>query len=130
MDLSPFQSAAALIGLALSSVALIKVVSIAWRIVAKVLRRVSGALDALLGRDPIVDPADGREVSPALPGIGQRMSTVEDAVKTLTEVVAEQKELRDRVEVHEARLNVLEPTVATLISSSELTISAPTTPQR
>jgi hypothetical protein len=39
--------------------------------------------DALVGRPPVVDSITRREISPALPGIGQRMATIEDMVAEL-----------------------------------------------
>lgn len=42
-----------------------------------------GARDVLVGRDAIIDRASGREVAPAIPGIGHRMATVEQALTTL-----------------------------------------------
>lgn len=109
---------ATVLGLFLTVVAVVKVVLPAAKLFSRGWRKFTGSLDAIVGRDAITDPADGRVLAPALPGIGQRMSTVEDAVKTLTQVVADQRELRDRVDAHETRLNVLEPTVATLVAAS------------
>jgi len=60
--------------------------------------RVSGAIDALMGREAISDPVSGKELAPALPGIGQRMATVEDTLAKLTEVVSEQAKLNGRVD--------------------------------
>ena len=51
-----------------------------WR---KVKNDALGARDALVGREAIVDRASGREVAPAIPGIGMRMATVEQALLTL-----------------------------------------------
>lgn len=47
--------------------------------------------DVLLGRDAITDTTTGREVSPPLPGIGQRIDTVERAVT----VMADQSRILD-----------------------------------
>ena len=41
--------------------------------------------DALVGRDPVVDSITGRELAPALPGIGQRMANVETALVTMAD---------------------------------------------
>lgn len=59
-----------------------------------------GARDALVGREAIIDRASGREVAPAIPGIGHRMATVEQALTTLVN--------------NEARLSALEHDVAEL----------------
>ncbi|WP_232676662.1 hypothetical protein [Nocardioides sp. R-C-SC26] len=53
-----------------------------WR---RLVSRTTVALDSIVGRDPIVDEITGHELAPALPGIGQRMATVEEAVKTLAD---------------------------------------------
>lgn len=57
-------------------------------------RKVSAVFDSVAGRDPIIDPSNGREISPALPGIGVRMSDMEDwraqqaeLMQSLTEAV-------------------------------------------
>lgn len=47
-----------------------------WR---RIRRDLVSARDAVIGRDAIIDPASGEQVAPALPGIGARMATVEDA---------------------------------------------------
>lgn len=63
--------------------------------------RVISALDALTGREAIVDTITGRELAPALPGIGQRMDTVE---QTLIKLADQQT----RIDDHETRLSRLE----------------------
>lgn len=74
----------------------------------RLLRSWQAASDALLGRDAIYDSITGEERVPALPGIGQRMSTVEDAMKTLVDAVADQRRLQQHVMDHEARISSLE----------------------
>jgi hypothetical protein len=44
--------------------------------------------DALVGRDAVFDTITGKEIAPALPGIGVRMATTELQMSTLTEAVA------------------------------------------
>jgi hypothetical protein len=39
--------------------------------------------DALVGRDPIFDSMTGKEIAPAVPGIGTRMANVEEAIVTI-----------------------------------------------
>jgi hypothetical protein len=80
--------------------------------------------DALLGRDPIVDTITGREVSPALPGIGQRMATVEDAVKTLTDTVARLDAINERLDRHEAQIGTnTENIAAIMVAAAERIIT-------
>lgn len=57
--------------------------------------------DSIIGREAMVDTITGQQLAPALPGIGQRMDTVERAVATL----ADQHRMLDD---HEDRLKALE----------------------
>lgn len=61
-------------------------------------RRVS---DSILGRPAVIDTITGKELAPALPGIGQRMDTVERAVIALAD---QHLKLDD----HEGRIKALE----------------------
>jgi hypothetical protein len=70
----------------------------------KVKNDALGARDALVGREAIIDRASGLEVSPAIPGIGTRMATVEQALITLVD--------------NEQRLTALEGDVADLKAAS------------
>lgn len=64
--------------------------------------------DAILGRDPIIDSITKKEIAPALPGIGQRMATVEQALVTFAQNQHDLEELRSRVDGHDARIEALE----------------------
>lgn len=66
-----------------------------------VSREVRSARDSLLGRDAILDTITGKELAPALPGIGQRMDTIETALTQLVDVHV-------RLNSHEKRLLDLE----------------------
>lgn len=57
--------------------------------------------DSILGRPAVVDSITGKELAPALPGIGQRMDTVERALVALADQHAV-------LEDHETRLKALE----------------------
>ncbi len=57
--------------------------------------------DSILGRPATVDTITGKELAPALPGIGQRMDTVERAVIALAD---QHLKLDD----HEGRIKALE----------------------
>lgn len=57
--------------------------------------------DSLLGREAITDTITGREIAPALPGIGQRMDTIETALAQLVDVHV-------RLNSHDKRLTDLE----------------------
>lgn len=71
--------------------------------------------DAILGRDAVVDSITGKELAPALPGIGQRMAHQEQQMTTMTNAVAQLAETHAQlIEVnrslvdHESRLQKLE----------------------
>jgi hypothetical protein len=80
------------------SKALIGVITLAamvvsfYRLVRPKLRRASSDIragrDALVGREAVFDTITGKEIAPALPGIGVRMATTELQMTTLTEAVA------------------------------------------
>lgn len=63
--------------------------------------RTNAAIDSLVGRDAIVDTITGRELAPALPGIGQRMDVVEHTLAKLADQ-------QNRIDDHETRLSRLE----------------------
>ncbi len=67
--------------------------------------RVAGALDALVGRDAIVDSITDRVLAPALPGIGVRMETVERAVAHIAQLLDSQQS--QDVEIAEIRAELL-----------------------
>lgn len=61
--------------------------------------------DAILGRDPVVDSITGKELAPALPGIGQRMAHQETQMSEMTRAVTQLAETHAqmaevRAEVH------------------------------
>lgn len=64
-------------------------------------REFRAARDAVLGREAQHDSITGKQVSPALPGIGQRMATIEDALGRLVK-------FHERLDDHEQRIGRLE----------------------
>ncbi len=71
--------------------------------------------DSLIGRPAIVDTITGKELSPALPGIGNRMENVEqnqietrDALRHIAAVMEGQQIQDRRIDDHETRLHALE----------------------
>lgn len=60
--------------------------------------------DSLIGREAQHDSITGREIQPALPGIGVRMEAVETNVGRLIELVAGQHRQDERLDEHEAAL--------------------------
>lgn len=117
MDLDQTQT---LIAVAGSVVGLVAAIGGAWlrwgRPRARSFKRQAVAgRDAIIGRDAIVDTITGRELAPALPGIGARMASVEgaqvemlDAVKHIATLLESQQAQDRRIDAHEARLQALE----------------------
>lgn len=64
--------------------------------------------DAILGRDAIRDSITGKEMVPALPGIGMRMATVEQALITLADNQKRLLELEEAHNDHDTRITALE----------------------
>lgn len=64
--------------------------------------------DALVGREAIIDSITGKELVPALPGMGVRMDSNERQLATLTEAVTALALSTVRLDDHERRLAVLE----------------------
>ncbi|MBO9522839.1 MAG: hypothetical protein J7518_15000 [Nocardioidaceae bacterium] len=96
-------------GLILTWVAVFKLLLPATRVVRGGWLRFWGVVDTIAGRDePIRDRATGRELVPAMPPLANRLDSLEDAVKTLIEVVADQHETRQMVDDHETRIGVNE----------------------
>lgn len=84
------------------------------------LERVRSAFDAILGREAVVDSITGKELAPALPGIGQRMSTVEQALVTFAQNQHELEIIRDLTKEHGERLTALEEaSVERVVSKAE-----------
>lgn len=67
--------------------------------------------DALIGRPPVLDSITGKVLAPALPGIGQRMDTIETSV-------AELARSSQRHEAHEAHLARHDDQIAALETGS------------
>lgn len=115
----------AVVGLALGFIALVGTVVGVVRWARPRWRRAksqgAAALYSLVGRDAIVEPISGREILPALPGIGVRMESVEIAQvktqKTLEHVAAlleSQREQDRRIEHVEDAVADLGERVVTL----------------
>lgn len=64
--------------------------------------------DSILGRPATVDSITGKELAPALPGIGQRMDTVERAVIALADQHLKLDNHEARLEDHAVRIQALE----------------------
>ena len=88
---------------------------------------VTAIRDSILGRDAIVDSITGREIEPALPGVGVRLAATEEHLGVLAESVASlvlMHERIDRVEMHDkvqdGRIDKLEEaSVERIVSRAE-----------
>lgn len=60
--------------------------------------------DALVGRDAVVDSITGRELAPALPGIGQRMANVETAIVAIAQQQQEIADLKVTSAIHDREI--------------------------
>ena len=110
------------IALAGAVVALITALAGWWRWVRPRIERVKkdGAAmrDAVLGREVVVDSITGRELAPALPGIGVWMAHQEDQMRLLTDAVSKIADSHRRLEHVEQRVDEIAVDVADLKAAS------------
>lgn len=64
--------------------------------------------DTLVGRAPVVDSITGKELAPAVPGIGQRIGSLETAIVTIAQNQHDLAQIREDVNLHDVRLQKLE----------------------
>ena len=81
-------------------------------------REVVAVRDAILGRDAIADSITGKEIAPAVPGMGVRMAHQEAQMQALTDVVARLADSQSRFDNletltgdHAVRIKALEDAV-------------------
>lgn len=80
--------------------------------------RVSGTLDSIAGREPIVDKSSGRELAPRMPPIGEHLANINDRLNQLSDV-------RGTLDNHEGRLQALEDSrVEKIVSAAERAATA------
>lgn len=77
----------------------------------------TAARDSLVGREAVVDSITGKELAPALPGIGERMASVETVVERIATVIEGQQAQDRRLADHESRIKVLEDAVVERVFS-------------
>lgn len=81
---------------------------------------VTGIRDSILGRDAIVDSITGREIEPALPGVGLRLAAQEERLGTLAEAFASLANSHAMLDDHETRIQALEvASVERIVSRAE-----------
>ena len=71
-------------------------------------KEVVAVRDAILGREAITDSVTGKEIAPALPGMGVRMAHQESQMALLTDAVAKIADSHGRLESLEDRVKALE----------------------
>ncbi len=87
-------------------------------------RKATAISDALIGREAITDSITGRELAPALPGIGQRMETVEKAVTHIADLLSSQRHQDERIESLETRVDTLEGQVIERVAAKAEAVAA------
>lgn len=106
------------VGVAATVVALVSALAGWWRWgrprLEKAKQEATAMRDAILGREPVVDTITGRELAPALPGIGVRMATTEEQMALLTDAVAKIADSHVRLAHIETRVDELAVDVAEL----------------
>lgn len=125
----------ALIGLGIGAATLLGIV-IGWMKwvrprIRKGVDQVTGVRDAILGREAIVDSITGKELAPALPGMGVRMAQQEAVSKLqqeqmtlLTDAVAKLANTHQRLDDHDRRLNALEAAAIERVATKAESVAA------
>lgn len=94
-----------ILGLSIGAAGLLAILAGYYRWLAPRIKRTRSEAvavrDAILGREAMLDSITGIEVSPKLPGMGQRMATVEEALVSLVSS-------HIRLDDHERRIGSLE----------------------
>ena len=80
----------------------------AWRGWRLARAKVGAVTDAILGRDALVDSITGREIAPALPGMGVRMAHQEQQMEAITLAVTRLASQHEALTDHERRIKALE----------------------
>lgn len=90
-----------------------------WRRFRPGVRRASAALDAIIGKEAVVDRS-GKVMEPSQPGLVHRVATVEEAVVEIRHVVALWNETQHTLNDHANRIKALEDArVDRLIAQAE-----------
>ena len=91
-----------------------------WRWVRPRIKRAqqtaTAIVETLVGREPIVDAATGKELVPAQPGMGVRLASVEDGQRTQAETIAKLTETVLKLDDAHHRLDTVETDMATIKS--------------
>jgi hypothetical protein len=60
--------------------------------------RLVGTIQAIAGRDPIIDKVTGKEIAPALPPLGEQLSTINDTMAKLVVVIESNHDAHKRID--------------------------------
>jgi hypothetical protein len=111
MNLEPAQVGAGLVAVA----AAIGAIALLWKYAVKAWRgwrlarsKVGAVTDAILGREAVVDSITGKEIAPALPGMGVRMAHQEQQMEAITLAVTRLASQQEALTDHEKRIKALE----------------------
>ena len=101
--MTPNESLALLAAIAAGIAALTAI----WKAIKRARAATRGAIvdgvkirDSIIGRGAVVDTITGQQLAPPLPGIGQRMDTVERTVATLADQHRVLDDHEDRLKAH------------------------------
>jgi len=110
MNASEIASSIVLLGAVVGALALLwtKVGRRSWRAYRSARTKVTAVSDAILGRDAVVDTITGREIAPALPGMGVRMAHQEQQMEAITAAVTRLASQQEALTDHERRIKALE----------------------
>lgn len=110
MNASEISSSVVLLGAVVGALALLwtKVGRKAWVGYRTARAKATAVGDAILGRDAVVDTITGKEIAPALPGIGVRMANQEQQMEAITVAVTRLASHQETLIDHEGRLKALE----------------------
>lgn len=64
--------------------------------------------DALLGREAVHDSITGKQIAPALPGIGQRVASLEESTSFIGSALSKLADTHARLDDHAVRIKRLE----------------------
>lgn len=114
------------LGAAVAIAALIAAAYGAWRKFRPSVRRASAALDAIVGKEAVIDRS-GKVMESAQPGLVHRVATVEEAVVEFRHMVGLLTETQKRIAHMESRVQALEDSrVEKIVTAAERAATAAT----
>lgn len=80
--------------------------------------RAVGIFQAIAGRDAIIDKVSGKEVAPAVPPLGEQLSSINDTMAKLVAVIESNHDAHERLNAHDKHLVAHDQAIGALISGS------------